>query len=388
MNPSSVASQEVRASIQPQIYATEITTKVAMKAAGKELFNTYQIANRFMMLSSSLEASGDTAESCAALSMSAWCAIESLVAVSSVNTDEVFEGDSTSEEILLFPDSAFLSVRSQDNDSTTIGLSPIIKRLARAYIHDRTLSKDEQSQNDDTLPQRGALPSSYTLEQTLTGKVMTVASSSATNNKVLTGKISLSKLLHCAVWNQKRFKEELSTAQIADIVREVLISTLKIAKSNDDGIYLHFIDELKLFLHAQTKRLGDIVDADLLQVISSSFHVIFSAQLVDPRLLNFPRQSAWALRKSVISAKRVEYKLLQASCTQLQQAEKKFVESSADEHSVQDVCFFAQWASVQLHRAILSEHLALSEVSESDRIRVKQVRSVTKKYLRAISTCR
>ena len=354
-----------------------------MKAAGKELFNTYQIANRFMMLSSSLEASGDTAESCAALSMSAWCAIESLVAVSSVNTDEVFEGDSTSEEILLFPDSAFLS-RSQDNDSTTIGLSPIIKRLARAYIHDRT-SKDKQSQSDDTLPQRG--PSSYTLEQTLTGKVMTVASSSATNNKVPTGKISLSKLLHCAVWNQKRYKEELSTAQIADIVREVLISTLKIAKSNDDGIYLHFIDELKLFLHAQTKRLGDIVDADLLQVISSSFHVIFSAQLVDPRLLNFPRQSAWALRKS-ISAKRVEHKLLQASCTQLQQAEKKFLESSADEHSVQDVCFFAQWASVQLHRAILSEHLALSEVSESDRTRVKQVRSVTKKYLRAISTCR
>ena len=361
-----------------------------MKAAGKELFNTYQIANRFMMLSSSLEASGDTAESCAALSMSAWCAIESLVAVSSVNTDEVFEGDSTSEEILLFPDSAFLSVRSQDNDSTTIGLSPIIKRLARAYIHDRT-SKDKQSQSDDTLPQRGALPSSYTLEQTLTGKVMTVASSSASesgsNNKVLTGKISLSKLLHCAVWNQKRYKEELSTAQIADIVREVLISTLKIAKSNDDGIYLHFIDELKLFLHAQTKRLGDIVDADLLQVISSSFHVIFSAQLVDPRLLNFPRQSAWALRKSVICAKRVEYKLLQASCTQLQQAEKKFLESSADEHSVQDVCFFAQWASVQLHRAILSEHLALSEVSESDRI-FTQVRSVTKKYLRAISTCR
>ena len=359
-----------------------------MKAAGKELFNTYQIVNRFMMLSSSLEASGDTAESCAALSMSAWCAIESLVAVSSVNTDEVFEGDSTSEEILLFPDSAFLS-RSQDNDSTTIGLSPIIKRLARAYIHDRT-SKDKQSQSDDTLPQRG--PSSYTLEQTLTGKVMTVASSSASesgsNNKVLTGKISLSKLLHCAVWNQKRFKEELSTSQIADIVREILISTLKIAKSNDDGIYLHFIDELKLFLHAQTKRLGDIVDADLLQVISSSFHVIFSAQLVDPRLLNFPRQSAWALRKSVICAKRVEYKLLQASCTQLQQAEKKFLESSADEHSVQDVCFFAQWASVQLHRAILSEHLALSEVSESDRTRVKQVRSVTKKYLRAISTCR
>ena len=359
-----------------------------MKAAGKELFNTYQIANRFMMLSSSLEASGDTAESCAALSMSAWCAIESLVAVSSVNTDEVFEGDSTSEEILLFPDSAFLSPRSQDNDSTTIGLSPIIKRLARAYIHDRT-SKDKQSQSDDTSPQRG--PSSYTLEQTLTGKVMTVASSSASesgsNNKVLTGKISLSKLLHCAVWNQKRYKEELSTAQIADIVREVLISTLKIAKSNDDGIYLHFIDELKLFLHAQTKRLGDIVDADLLQVISSSFHVIFSAQLVDPRLLNFPRQSAWALRKSVISAKRVEYKLLQASCTQLQQAEKKFLESSADEHSVQDVCFFAQWASVQLHRAILSEHLALSEVSESDRI-FTQVRSVTKKYLRAISTCR
>lgn len=343
-------SQEVRASIQPQIYVTEITTKVAMKAADNELFDKYQIANRFMMLSSSLEASGDTAESCAALSMSAWCAIESLVAVSSVNTDEVFEGDSTSEEILLFPDSSFLSARSQDNDSTTIGLSPIIKRLARAYIHDRTLSKDEKSQNDDTLPQRGALPSSYTLEQTLTGKVMTVASSSAsesgsstttngTNNKVLTGKISLSKLLHCAVWNQKRYKEDLSIAQIADIVREVLKSTLKIAKSNDAGLSLHIIDELKLFLHAQTKRLGDIIDADLLQVISSSFHVIFSAQLVDPRLLNFPRQSAWAMHKSVISAKRVEFKHLQASCTQLQQAEKRFLESSADEHSVQDVAF-------------------------------------------------
>ena len=358
-------------------------TKAAIKAEGKELFTSYQTSSRFMYLSSALDANNNNVQSCAALAMAAWCAIESLVISSD---EERLEGDSTAEEILLFPDSTVLDVRSE-TDSATDVLSPIIKRLVRAYIECKSPSKKESSQVDDD---DGSLSS--TITNTLMGKILSVATSSASDENGVTD-IRLSKLLHCAVWNQTRYENELSASQIADVIREVLRSTMKIMKSNlpndeDDKLYFHLIDELKVFIHAQTKRLGDVIDADLLQVISSSLHITFILHFIDLRLLYFSRHSSWVLYKSPVTKKKREYKLLKESCLQMQQAEEKFADSAEDQ-SVQDLCFFTQWAAVQLHHAILKEHLYLAKLSEaSESSRVQYRSKQTTNYIQTLGTCR
>ena len=236
------------------------------------------------------------------------------------------------------------------------------------------------------------------------GKVFEVACSSSSDGESssrsadkLVGEIRLSKLLHCAVWNKKRYEEELSTSQIADIVREILKSTTKVAKSNlaEEHLSFHLIEEMKIFLQAQKMRLGDSVDPDLLQVLSSSFHVSLAARLVDSRLLYFPRPSSWVLCKSTVENR--EYKFLQYACIQLQLAEKQFATAFTDEHSIHDACFFAQWAAVQLHLAILFEHLSLGKLSQnacvvddSNNVHsvAKQIPTVGMKYASSLSTSR
>ena len=357
-------------------------TKVAIKAEGKELFTSYQTSSRFTYLSSALEANNNNVQSCAALAMAAWCAIESL----SISSDEErLEGDSTAEEILLFPDSTVLSVRSEADSATDV-LSPIIKRLVRAYIECKSPSKKKSSQVDDD----GSFSS--TINNTLMGKILSVATSSASDESSVTD-IRLSKLLHCAGWNQTRYEDELSASQIADVIREILRSTMKIMKNNipndeDDKLYFHLIDELKVFIHAQTKRLGDVIDADLLQVISSSLHITFTSHFIDLRLLYFSRHSSWVLCKSPVTNKKREYKLLKESCLQIQQAEEKFADSFEGQ-SVQDLCFFTQWAAVQLHHAILKEHLYLAKLSEaSESSRVQYRSKQTTNYIQTLGTCR
>jgi len=360
-------------------------TKVAIKAEGKELFTLYQTSSRFMYLSSALEANNNNVQSCAALAMAAWCAIESLVISSDEERPDCPEGDSTAEEILLFPDSTVLSVRSEADSATDV-LSPIIKRLVRAYIECKSQSKKKSSQVDDD---DGSLSS--TINNTLLGKILSIATSSASDESGVTD-IRLSKLLHCAVWNQTRYENELSASQ-TDVIREVLRSTMKIMKSNlpndeDDKLYFHLIDELKVFIHAQTKRLGDVIDADLLQVISSSLHITFTSHFIDLRLLYFNRHSSWVLCKSPVTKKKREYKLLKETCLQIQQAEEKFADSS-DGQNDQDLCFFTQWAAVQLHHAILKEHLylaKLSEASESSRVQYRSKQTIN--YIKTLETCR
>ena len=399
-------SDDVRiSSIQPQILASEIITKVAIRATGKELFTTYQIANRYMILSSTLERSGNYSEACAALAMAVWCSIESLAIDD--GADKGDDVDSTSEEILRFPNK---SNRSQKDVAVDV-LAPIVKRLVRTYI-----AYKAQSNNDDTSSARENNDDSSIssmLQSTLMGKMLTVASTSTSSASTLEenkNNLQFSKLFHCAVWNKKRYEEELSITQIADIVREILktaIRTVKssIANDNEDARPCwHCIDELKLFLHAQIKRIGDVNNA-----ISSSFHVTFAAQLIDLRFVCFPRLSSWAMCKKSLfnnnNNKLRDYKLLQLACNQLQHAEKKFNESSSSRDdddddeisSIQhDVRFFAQWAAVQLNYAILLEHVStvkLSEAaakSEADHAQIheKEFKSVKAQHISALGTCR
>lgn len=332
--------------------------------------------------------------------MAAWCSIESMTPSAEGDNGEV-EGDSVAEEMLLFPESTILG-RATPDHATTSGLATIIKRLTRAYIEYRNPSIDGSTQHeDDTVITGDSL--SNALSNTLLGKVLEVACP-PTCDKVV-GQLRLSKLLHCAVWNQKRYEEELSPSQIADIIREVLKSTIEVLVKSDlageeDGksmltSSLHLLEELKIFLQAQKKRLGDFVDPGLLQVLCSSFHVSFAAHFIDSRLLCLPRPSSWILCKSAV--KKREYKLLQYSCMHLQLAEKQFAASFMDEDSIHDDCFFAQWAAVQLHHAILSEQLSLAKSSEDatlmdESIRVhslaKQIPSVVANYASALSTGR
>ncbi len=388
------------ASIQPHIVASDILAKVATKASDKELFNTYQISSRFMLLSSALDAAGKNAESCAACALAAWCAIEYLPQFSRttrLDEDESNDGDMIVDKILLFHETT-QDGKSQDSVVFS-GLSPILTRLTRAYIEHRKQLKDHSSQEDRSL----SAGNSHTqaLNNTMIGKVIMAASTSLGEGEALKGTslgvIRFSKLLDCALWIQKCPEHDLSASQIAGVVREVLKSALKVTKTclaDDYEEFLHITEELKYFVQTQTRRLGKFIDADLLQVLSSSFYVTFAVQLVDTQLFNIPRQSSWALCKSSVT--KHDFKILQLSCMHLQLAEEQFVTAFMNKDSIQDACFFAQWAAVQLHRAILLENLSLA-ISDDAHMGIepitahslaKQIQLVMEKYTAVLCNCR
>ena len=86
--------------------------------------------------------------------------------------------------------------------------------------------------------------------------------------------------------------------------------------------------------------------------------------------------------------------MLQYACNQLQLAEKQFATAFADERSIHDACFFAQWAAVQFHHATFLEHLSLAKLShhglldvdESNNAVAKQISFVGMKYASALAT--
>lgn len=343
--------------------------------------------NRFVLLSSALEANGSAAESCAALAVAAWCSIEGMASSPASAEGEGDEGGCVSEDILLFPENEILDARPRDGDATG-GLSPIINRLTRSYIECRKSARLSGAGPTNSL--------SKILENTLMGKVLGVACSSANGDDSSAAEpmrnIRLSKLLHAAVWSKKRYETELSISQIAAIVREILRSTIKVTKSNhSDELAAHVIAELKLFLQAQKNRLTDIADPELQQILSSSFHVSFAARAVDSCLLRFPRPSFWASRKSTVEDR--ERQWLRCARTQLRLAEAPFT-ARADGRGVGDACFFAQWAAVRFHRALLSEHLSLAELcresagdEESGGAVAKRIPRAGTEYEAALSTC-
>ena len=219
--------QEIRASIEPQVIASEMLSKVAIRSSDKELFRTYQIPNRLARVSSALEACGGIAEPCAAMAVASWCSIE--IVVSDVSSeDEEIEGDSAAEEMLLRPEGAILDSEGQREDDDLGELSQIFGKLARAYVESRKPSA-EQSPPDCKDKQAGGAQLSTVMKGTLVGKVFEASCASTTSQgDTSRGPVRLLKLLHCAVWNQKRYEEELSASRIADIVREATKTTAKI----------------------------------------------------------------------------------------------------------------------------------------------------------------
>jgi hypothetical protein len=344
------------------------------------------MSNRFMLLSSSLDAAGAHAESCAAVTFSAWCSIECLPHSSDKTNDE---GDLIADKILLFHESTQGTISQEIDDLS--GLSSILLRLTRVYVVYRRQWKMNSSENNHTALHDNFLPRE--LMNTLLGKVVTA--SSIMGDDEASSEFRLSKLLDCAVWNQKRYEENLSAAQIAGVVREVLRCVIKITKRNvmdDDELFSHIADELMFFLRAQNKRLGGIIDSDFLQSLSSSFHVLFAVQLAEMRHFHLPRQVSWMCKYSVTKQ---EMKILQLSCMHLQLAEKQFVTQFTSEDSVHDASFFVQWAAVQFHYAILLEHLSLvisddaqrdAESSSASSL-VKQIHTVMAQHSKALRNC-
>jgi hypothetical protein len=390
-----IYAQEFLASIKPHIVASDILAKVATNASGKELFHSYQISSRFMRLSSALDAAGKNAESCAALALAAWCALSQFSGTTRLDYDDPNEGDMVAENILLFHETT-QDDRSQDSVVFS-GLSPILTKLTRAYIEHRRQLRDQSPQEDRSLSAGNSL--TQALNNTMMGNVIMAASSSLGEGEASKGPslgvVRFSKLLDCALWNQKYPEPNLSAAQIAGVVREVLKSALKVTKIYlDYEIFLHITGELKYFLHTQTRRLEKFADADLLQVLSSSFHVTFAVQLVDKQLFYLPRQSSWVLCKSSVTKQ--EFKILQLSCMHLQLAERRFVTTFMNKEIVKDACFFAQWAAVQFYHSILLEHLSLAISDDaqmdieltSDHSLAKQFKLAMEKYTTVLCTCR
>lgn len=390
--------QDVHASIESQVLATDIISRVAMKASDKELLNIYQIPNRYMLLSSALDAAGYSAESLAALVLAIWSIIESSPPSSNEsNSDshEAIEADSTSGEILLFPENAV-----QDNfphDSLLArAISPIIKKLIRTYIEHRNPSSNKESRDKNPTKDSCA----HIPKDTLMEEVLVVASVPAGEREGSSHlkDIQLWKLLDCALWNKSHSDRVVSTAEKLILIREVLKSTVKIAKSNvvdDDVLVLHIMEELDVFLQTQKTKLRGLVGPDSLRDLMSSLHVLFAGQMVESRLLYFPRASSWASCQSSVNMR--EYKLLLLTCIQLDLAEKQFAAADLNESIFPYACHCVKLAALQLHLGIFSEHLSLAELSDdfratiaSDAVpsRTKQIQSVMGKYTLTLGTCR
>ncbi len=374
-----------RISIQAQLFAVEILSKIAIKAASVEMFDKYQIYNRYMMLSSVMETSGHTRESIATMAVALWSVIEQMkISVEkNMSDEEAAVGDSISEHVLLFP-----ATHASAFESNETAVSSILSKLTRSYVDFRQSSTDANRAQDSSL--------SKCLDKTLIGKLLDVATSSPKDGQCeKNSQLNLSKLLHNAVWNQKRY-EVLSSAQLAEIVREVLLSITKavkrcISRENDssDITASHLIEEAKTFLQAQKKRVGDVTDRDVHQVISSSFHTYFAAILMESNFISFPRPSMWVLCQGM---KGSDHVLLKYSYSQLQHADSLFSEDSTHDDCITDACFFAQWAAIQFHQAVLMEHLSLGKIScdvpsNGTRSFIRYNHSATEKYRSSLSTC-
>ncbi len=362
----------------------EILSKISIKAASVEMFDKYQISNRYMMLSSIMETSGHTRESIVTMAVALWSVIEvmKISAEKDAFEDEAAVGDTVSEHILLFP-----ATYASAFEASETACSSILSKLTRSY------ADLGQSSTEASTVQGNRL--SKCLEKTLIGKLLDVASSSCKEGKQDNDRqLNLSKLLHYAIWNQKRY-EVLSSAQLAEIVREVLLSITKTAKrcmTRDTGSTAtasNLIEEAKTFLQAQKKRVGDVTDHDVHQVMSSSFHTYFAVIMMDSKFVENPRPSMWVQCEGINSSDHV---LMKQSYSQLQHADYLFREDSTSDDSITDACLFAQWAAIQFRQAVLMEHLSLGKISSDvpangTRSFIRHNHSAAEKYRSSLSTC-
>jgi hypothetical protein len=363
----------------------EIMMRVAIKAPDDELFNTYQLPNRYMFLSSALDAAGCVTESIAALAMAAQCALESASPSSEKSKSySQIRDDMAPMRILLFPENAVLDLEPHCTELAD-ALAPIIKRLVRTYI-DHGNSTTSESRCKSTSPIR---------ENTLIDEVLALASTSSTMQR---SHIRLSKLLDYVLWKQNRIDSAVPVAEKIIVVHDVLKFASKIAKSNtecDDALFMHFFEDMGNFINTQRKRFSDIYEPELVRNLVSTLHVTFAGQLIESRLLYLPKPTSWVLRQS--STTKRELKLLQLASIHLDLAETQLAAgglNQCDAHA-HDACYFARLSAVQLLHAIVSEHISLAEISNDTSHDpsivssfVKQIQACMRKYTRILGTCR
>jgi hypothetical protein len=368
-------------------------SRVANKALEKELFNTYQLSNRYMLLSTSLDAVGCAAESIAALGMAAQCTLESLTPSSekSCSNSQIID-DFTSVQILLFPEHVVLDTEHQCSELSG-ALSPIIKRLIHTYI-DHVRSSTEEFQDGLTKPIQDSVIRSI-LKNTLIEEVLGVSSAAGEHRSQLR-EICVSKLLDFVLWNQRREDFAMLPSEKMIAVHGVLKSTIKIAKSRSlaDDEFVCVIKDAEEFLTTQKKRIGGIIIPDSQrELIISSLHATFAGQLIESRFLYLPKPTAWVLRQNPMTKR--ELTLLRLACTHLELAEAQLAVGGLNQCVNRDACHFARLAGVQLLLAICYEHLTLAEVSNDTKNEssiasplLKPIQSVMRKYSLTLGSCR
>lgn len=374
--------------MEPQILTAEIMTRVAVKAPDGELFNTYHLPNRYMFLSSALDAVGCVTESIAALAMAAQCALESASPSSEKSkSDSQIRDDTAPMRILPFPETAVLDLEPQCTELAD-ALAPIIKRLVRTYI-DHGNSTTSESRCKSTSPIR---------ENTLLDEVLAVASASSTTQRSHFRDIRLSKLLDYVLWKQNHIDSAVPVAEKIIVVHDVLKFASKIAKSNtecDDALFMHIFEDMERFITTQWKRFSDIYEPESVRKLVSNLHVTFAGQLIESRLLYLPKPTSWVLRQT--STTKRELKLLQLAYIHLDLAETQLAAGGlnhCDAHA-HDAGYFARLSAVQLLRAIVSEHISLAEISNDTSndpsivpSLMKPIQACMRKYTLTLGTCR
>lgn len=372
--------------------ATEILLRVAIKATDEHLFNTYQLPNRYMQLSSSLDALGCTEESIGALAMAAYCTLELLLPSSEKTHSDSKAICDKSKKILLFPGNITLDLAPQCSDLDE-DVSPITKRLIRAYIEYRK-SLTNKSQDDAKPVQDSVL---HTIRKnTFIEEVLDVASASRGERRSHFWDIRLSRLLEFVLWDPTLVDRAVLTTDKIIFMHDILKSATKVAKrisEDDDSLFLHIIEEVKEFINTQEKRFVNMLAPGSVRELISTFHVIVAGQLVESRIMFLPKPTYWVLRQSSITKR--ELKILQQACIHLKLAKSQLEDGDSNQCISCYACHFARLAAVQLLLAIYAEHLSLAEVakgmnSESSNAPslVKSIESVTEKYSLTLSTCR
>ena len=344
-----------------QLYASELLTRLAMKGSSNTSFHKYQIPNRYLLLASTFEAGGLTNETCAALALAAWSATKKNIYIVP-SDDDVFIGDTVSEEILLFPRTALPNICPQ-SPTYLDGLAVIINKLTRACIESL-----ETNSSSKTI-----LPSNSTLWNLL-----------QSSNRETKG-MQISILFDFIIWDNRTY----TITQILELIRELLKCATKLLKSytlnkphdRQNKLVSAVSKELDKFLCLQISRLRSLISNEDLQVISSALHVIFAMCMTDAPFISFPKQHLHLhLKKDRRSD--VQCTMVEFSLHNMQSAVEVFAKASNENDIIQDVCFFVQWSAISVHHAILFEHYSI--IAPCDEIEVAPMQQ----YVKVLDICK
>eukprot|EP00804_Cyclotella_cryptica_P002041 CCRYP_017836-RA/>CCRYP_017836-RA protein AED:0.02 eAED:0.02 QI:122/1/1/1/0.75/0.8/5/3555/1148 len=371
-------SMDMASSIECQVYAVELLTKVASKGSNSGLFEKYQLSNRYTYLASALETNGNKEESCVALALAVWSAAKKNAHASTLleSKDNSFIADTVSEDILLFPGVIILDSQPPSDKITFVdGLAVLVNKLARACIE---AFRSQRRENRNIISRDTMFAKSLQAMGSLTN--VTSESKSI---------IKLSRLLDFIVWNCGAF----TTSQALVLIRELLKCTAKVLKrtlTDADGcseeIFSSLVHELNECSCLQVERLKSLVSPEDLRMIQSALHVEFAMYLADSHMLHFPKPHAFLQSNSAVN--NAETVLIQHSLDQLQQSEELFSSAAEDSSSIRDFTFFAQWAAVHLQKAILFEHQWMHEQLDINEHGHQAENAVVQQYSATLEICK